>query len=351
MTYQRFKTELFHAILRHEEGQGKRIRLLETGDTSEEIQIRAMIKQIHFMAYGCGEEVMREDFIHIGWGKGGTTNSIYWKVRDCFERFRKEGWQGVWPGILFQLRAASLKTEWVPIGRAGFEQCRNRLIVKPFLYESHPAGMEQGLSMERRLSVEEKPSMEEGICRKKGAVGIRLHSLMWESETECVTEAVGRERILRWGQPEDFLLRYALLNSYDRMPPRLSCAADEKKAYLYREGDFVPEEGSLTGRGEAEGAGRPCASGGGRLPETAACYRLSAVPGGNGALAMFYPEILEKISVFLGDDYYADFSDLHAVRLYPARHGKPKEICRYPSAARKGFFYRYCRARKDLLEV
>ncbi len=46
----------------------------------------------------------------------------------------------------------------------------------------------------------------------------------------------------------------------------------------------------------------------------------------NGASAMFYPEIAEKISEIFGDDYYAVFISIHEVYLHPKDEFPPSQL-------------------------
>lgn len=80
----------------------------------------------------------------------------------------------------------------------------------------------------------------------------------------------------------------------------------------------------------------------------------------NGASAMFYPEIAEKISEIFGGDYYAVFISIHEVYLHPKNMFSPGQLKDNLFAANNRFndedvltykIYRYYSNRKQLKDV
>ncbi|MBP5281111.1 MAG: hypothetical protein J6Z22_01285, partial [Lachnospiraceae bacterium] len=87
---------------------------------------------------------------------------------------------------------------------------------------------------------------------------------------------------------------------------------------------------------------------------------LSTFRTTNGAVAMFYPGVKERLAELFGGDYYVAFTSVNEARLYPVHH-KPlsdlKAELEHNNALLEnrsfltGRVYRYGQVRGDLIEV
>lgn len=322
MTYHEFKRELLVNISQQKEVKGKLIRLLERGCTSEIQQVQNIIKRINFTCFDIGDTVIKDDYICITWGEEGIGETLYWKVRDYFERYLIEGWQGVLPEILFRLQRTGHESKSID---------RDSLVIRAVYYEQN------------------KVEIADGIYRKYGDIALVLHSTVQGSETEYVSMEAAREIMLRWRMTADALLKYALLNSYAKMPPRLYYISDGRKRHDRQDGSFMADE-KHGGISKYDRCG----------VEDIVGYRLTTAKGTDGVSALFYPGVQERLSEILDGDYYVDATDLDEVLIYPVRGRKINGIrnCRQERAIvsltgsmRNRQLYRYCQKRMGLIEV
>ena len=55
---------------------------------------------------------------------------------------------------------------------------------------------------------------------------------------------------------------------------------------------------------------------------------ITTVKKKNGAIAMFYPGVLEKLAEICGGSYYVSFTSIHDVRIHPVSTVQPRRILR-----------------------
>lgn len=55
---------------------------------------------------------------------------------------------------------------------------------------------------------------------------------------------------------------------------------------------------------------------------------ITTVKKKNGAIAMFYPGVLEKLAEICGGSYYVSFTSIHDIRIHPVSTVQPRRILR-----------------------
>lgn len=331
MTYSEFKGELFKNILELEAVKGKLARLLERGYTSDDRKMQNIIKCINLTSQGRENTILQEDFIHVTWGEGNVMNMLYWNVRDYYEKFQQQGWAGVLPEIVSRLQMISNIDDMAYIELDGYEQVKSKLILRPIQYERN------------------KYELEECIYWMHSDIALVLYQTVYESDTDYMTMKVLREMTGNWKISDDNLLTNALLNTFSQMPPRLYYATDLRQQHGFTDGVFMPDENGdsikLHLDDEVEGA---------------LGYRLTTTRGINGAIALFYPGVQERLAELMDGDFLAGFTSIHEVMLHPVKYQSPggmKETIQNINAIFElqetltGKVFRYCRGRKELIEV
>ncbi len=331
MTYEEFKGELFRIIMQQEEVRGRRIMLLEKGYTTRDGQILSMIRYINRVTSGREDSVMHGDYIQVIWGEGNIRSMMSWDVREYYTRFRREGWQGILPELLARIQRAGLSEIWLRPGGEGYEQMKDRLIIRPINYFLN------------------RYELEDGYFWKIGDIALTLYGVLYDGEDDYLTLKLKKGMTVGWNVPEEELLQNALCNTAALMPPRLYFSSDLRSRHDPEEGIFLPGEGeSVT-----------CALNPDNGMEGALGYRLTTTKIINGAVAIFYPGVKERLGELLGD-YYIGFTSIHEAILHPAASQSP--LCMRESIHEinatfpreemlSSRIYQYSRETKELLEV
>ena len=145
MTYEDFKGELYRIIMQQEEVQGRKIMLLERGYTTQDEQMLSMIRYINRVTSGREDDVIHEDYIHVVWGDGSIRSMMNWDIHEYFERYQKEGWQSIIPELLQRIQRSGLSTQWLHLGKEGYEQTKDRLILRLEIRGHRPDSVRRGL--------------------------------------------------------------------------------------------------------------------------------------------------------------------------------------------------------------
>lgn len=323
MTYEEFKKELYATISRQEFARGKEIRLLRRGSVCTDEKELTIVKLINLSSRGSEDIMLHEDVVYAGWGSETDIKMLYWPVRLLFERFKKEGWQSILPQMAAGLQKEERKT--------GEEQINSRLIVRP---------------LNNRIRESE---LEDGIYWSFGDIALVLYALLMDSESDFVTVKINRSALDEWKLPENLVLTNALLNTYALMPPRLYHGRDIRCCYDMGDGVFMKGE-----------TGKMIQIHRGNEYEGMHGYRLTNSRGMNGAVALFYPGVKERIAQLLGGDYYVGFTGIHEAVIHPVQHkvlGEMKAAIHHTNAVfdkremLTDKVYRYLSARKELIEV
>ncbi len=329
--YEEFKRELYRNVVQQTASEGKIIRLLERRMVCADAESIRMIKLINFADYGAEDLALREDILCAAWGKGDLVNMKYWRIRLLYERFLREGWQSVLPEIVVRLQEAGAGNEEMPLWNARYEQSRYSHILRPLNYHYS------------------RPELENCIFWRFGDIALVLYLLIHETSEDCMTMKLNRGMTERWAMSDEVLLTNALLNTRAKMPPRIFLGDDIRYGYGEKEGIFMPEDGDISAEIHPE-----------EELEGLHGYRLTTTRWLNGAMAVFYPYVKERLAELIGGDYFVGFTSIHEAVIHPVQHkilSEMKAAIQHTNAVfderemLTNRVYRYCAARRELVEV
>lgn len=329
MTYEEFKKELYRNLRAQEMSQGKQVMLLEKGGIFTGEDEIAMIRLINLVGYRREDTVVREDILCVVWKRQGIVSMLHWSVRSVYERFKKEGWQGVLPQMVAKIQHSGKADDSILLGNSVPES--DRLIIRPMHY---PCDREE---------------LEDGICWRFGDIALVMYLLLHDDAEGFLTVKMNRDMVEKWDMTDEGMLTNALLNTYAKMPPRLYYGTDIRYRYDNNYGVFMPGEKGMQivvhPNDEQEGLKG---------------YLLTTTRRLNGAVALFYPGVKERLAEFLKGDYYVGFTSIHEAVVYSARHKVLHEMKAAIQRTNIMFdrremltnrVYRYSCSRKELIEV
>lgn len=348
MNYEEFKGELFRIIMQQQEVKGKKVMLLEKGFTTHDAQMLSMIRYINKVTLGREDNVVQADYIHVVWGEGSIRSMMNWGVREYFEKYKKVGWEGILPELLVKIQNAGHSLEWLHLEAEGYELCRDRLIIRPVNYERN------------------KYELESCIYWQYGDIALTLYGVVSDEEDDYVTMKISHHLIEEWNISDEALLTNAMHNTCELMPPRLYYCTDLRRKHDPGEGIFMQEEAvgaenTESGEGSDEEEVFPFFQV--HLDnelEGSLGYRLSTTKGINGAVALFYPGVQERLAQMMGGDYLVGFTSIHEAIIHPAHRQQPLNMKESIHDINEVFpkdemlsdkVFRYCSERKELVEV
>ena len=133
-----------------------------------------------------------------------------------------------------------------------------------------------------------------------GDVALVLYCVLSHLGEDYFTTKVYRDQVQKWMVPEAEVMRAALVNTSFLYPPRLysiQCLMgwDGKR---YENGIFMGEDDEQ------------------KIPPGMRSYLLTNTLEINGAIAVFYPGVAEKIAQDLGGDFYIAFTSIHEAQIH-----------------------------------
>lgn len=328
MTYDEFKRELFGNVSGQECGHCGQVQLFENRDV-EQSEAGEFFSQPHMSELR--GKMVQDDYLCVQWNNPQPMNVRSWNVRTLYEKYKREGWQGVLPEINEELRYIPQTGVKKAVEYDTYEKCCEQLILRPVNF------------------LKNREALVESIYWRFDDMALVLYAEMGNVGREHITMKIVRTMTENWKVSQQMLLTNALLNTYAKMPPRLFLADDIRFFYGWRDGVFMPEEYGarvrITRENEEEGMKG---------------YRLTTTGIQNGAVAIFYPGVMERISVLLGSDYYVGFTSIHEAVIHPVHRKNPSEMqaaIRHVNAVfdekdmLTNKIYRYWRRQRKLLEV
>lgn len=340
MTYEEFKGELYRIIMQQEEVQGRKIMLLEKGYTTQDEQMLNMIQYINRITSGREDNVIHEDYIHVIWGDGSIRSMMNWDIHEYFERYKKEGWQKIIPELLLRIQRSGLSTEWLHLGKEGYGKTKDRLILRPINYHLN------------------RFELEDSVYWKFGDIALTLYGVVYDAEDDYMTMKMRKEIIEEWDISKEELMENAFQNTVQLMPPRIYRSTDLKVRHAPEEGVFMVPEGIPPYQAQTKPGPAELFQPGNEVDGTLG-YRLTTTKSINGAIAIFYPGVKERLGELFGD-YYVGFTSIHEAVIHPVDQQSPlcmKESIREINAAfpkeemLTNRVYRYHTWNQELVEI
>ena len=209
-----------------------------------------------------------------------------------------------------------------------FDNAKDNLIIRPISYSYN------------------KKILQDFVYKQHGDVAVVLYMLMHASSESMGTAKVPKPTVEQWGMDESFLLRTALENTAALFPPHLvpmevafrgadaiSILPDHRKYFMNPLVRYSP------------------------TPSRLDTYYLSVDKSINGAAAIFYPGVLERITALYNDDLHISLPCITEALIHPVSKSDTRKLGR---AAKSMFtqmdigerlsssIYYYSRSEKEL---
>ncbi|MEY8233252.1 DUF5688 family protein [Oscillospiraceae bacterium 50-16] len=222
-------------------------------------------------------------------GTEGHTEYISFSMEELSQTYRKGGLDGVLSAVVTSLKECKInaeKTAGALEHFAEYEEIKNRLILRPLNYDDN------------------EQILKHGIYRRVGDMALVLYISLGGgkqgSSANVMSTMVSRELFLLWGvgEDEEEVLNWAMDNTM-RLQPPVFCVISLPAMKI----QHIP---FMDGAEEIEvDFDIPMAP------------VLSTEQEINGAIAAFYPGVLERLHQMVGEDFYLVFTSIYDVHIHP----------------------------------
>lgn len=300
MTYRYFKLQLYYSLLELKAAQQAELGILEKEIPQDDRTARKVIRTVNLAEYGKDDVVLREDVLYAIWEKGQYDSILYWPVRQLYDYYREEGWQGVLPLLESAINREDEENSGLLEGEEDtYTKHRQNLILRPLPF------------------YRKREELRNCIYWRKGDIALVLYLVVYDAPDNLVSLKMDRCLTAKWRRKDAMLLTGALLNCFSRMPPRLFPGQDALSYYDEKGGVFMPGEDGVEIRIDSKD----------RIQGIIG-YRLTTTRRINGAIALFYPGVRERLAELLDGDFFAGFTSVNEAVIHPVKFKKLSEMKR-----------------------
>lgn len=171
-----------------------------------------------------------------------------------------------------------------------YEKLKERLIIRAVSFHSN------------------EEQLKSAVYRRFGDIALVVYLMIRETEYDFLSAKVQKQVVEKWGKKEKEVFDSAMINTHVLYPPRIYDWLHGNGRFGYRDGVFMSPLEPVTLEKGPQGN----------------C--LTNVKQLNGATALFYPGVAKRISVLLGEDFYAVFTSIHEVMIHGASTVEPSVI-------------------------
>lgn len=275
MDYEQFRFDFTDYMMKkfNVAGAPERVRLLLQGYASDDEQELAAIRETNLKYYGDADNILRGDtlFIKLDIRSEDTFNAVRVNIRNMYDRYLAKGWDAVYEDVDAMLYQQSLTDSSVIDNLPDYEGSKEKLVVT------------------LRNAGNKRISSRSHICARKDDFAFVLYVIAGVSKDGCrVVAPVPRILAKDWTVSDDEAIQAALKNT-ERLT---SVFVAPGKAYIGSQQEtLIPfnSDEDITRVIERMG-----------IPDEV-CLRTE--PRGDGAIALFFNGMLERLAKLFGGDF------------------------------------------------
>ena len=227
------------------------------------------------------EDPLAEDTLVIAVPMGRNAMHLRFHVPGLFEQYQSGGWNAVHKTVS-QARDAiySVDPEKVDELLSSYETAEPHLILRPINYTDH------------------RQELVNRIYRTVGDIALVLYFVVSDRGGQLYTTKVPAAQFDHWGVDRDTVMDNALLNNLTRAQPRIYTDPKDTENPPLSKGAFMALHSDVKS-----------------LPSRGAV--LTTTRTTNGAIAMFYPGVADRIGALFEDDFYVVFTAISEAWVHP----------------------------------
>ncbi len=307
MTYSEFKDELMEQIVRKSEWglSSDNVRFYDDGFTaSDNKEDQEFIRNTNIRYHKTESDALIGDFMTLDIGReGGTASQCRFELKSLYNDFNIKGWETVWNYVKTNIDVCNQITgAGVLQLMENYEAVKEKLIIRPLNFTNH------------------KYNLKEAVYKKIGDIALVLYIVIYENEKQGLgTSKVNKGIFEKWNRDIDEVWEAALTNTYVLAPPRMYISPFDRLNPPYEKGAFMALGSKMKSFGKLS------------VPS------VTTVKQVNGAIAMFYPGVKEKIAIMAGGSYYVAFTSIHEAEIHCEGTVPPRNILRNLKSVGKAF--------------
>lgn len=301
------------------------------GATSTDAAELSIIRETNIKYHKIESDVLIGDHVILYQYEGKREQICRFNCSQLYREYEKGGWAAVWEQIRSSIEASRKFMELGIIDlleKNEYGPLKDKLFIRPLNFNDH------------------RYELKDHIYRRVGDMVLVLYILASDENDgkrhDVLSVKVPKISLQEWGIEEEKVWDDALINTYIMAPPRMYLNPMDIVDPPYHRGAFMALNSNMTSLS-------PFA-----VPIVTTTAQI------NGAIAMFYPGVMERIAQLFGDDYYIAFTGTSEARLHKKGTISPRSILMRikqmnkafdPSEALSNKVYLYEKARQEMRQL
>lgn len=297
MTYEEFRSDLLRKLEEKANDLGyKKVKYYPDGFTSDQPAELSTIRNTNVKYHKLESDVLKGDFVLLLVGPE-QKQICRFSVSDLFASYGENGWESVWTIINSHLMESRKYAElgiMELMQKNEYDALKDKLFIRPLNYKDH------------------RMELNGSVYRRVGDMALVLYVLandVWDDERHNVMSMKMPKLMMeQWGREENEVWDSALTNTYMMAPPRMYLNPMDTYKPPYYKGAFMALNSDIQS-----------------IPPMS-IPTITTTTQMNGAIAMFYPGVKERLAELFGGDYYVAFTSIHDVRLHKKGSVSPRQV-------------------------
>lgn len=266
------------------------IRFYDKGTTAEtDESLDDHIRWRNARYYNADSNVIRSSLLIVQLPIGDSAEYINFHVGELYRLYRKDGMNGVLPIVkrdIRDLKASAPKSLSLLNQFGDYEAIKEHLIIRPLNYDNNAK------------------TLVKAIYRRVGDMALVLYISLGNidqgSVNNIVSAMVPRDTFQVWNMDENEVFNRALENTMRLQPPVFCCITGGLGGQFQQKHAPFMDDKSVSFSFD-----NPMAP------------ALTTEQEINGAVAAFYPGVLERLHQIIGGDFYLVFTSISDVHIHP----------------------------------
>ena len=275
-SYADFRLDVVQHVEEHLRAAGRdaSVRFFADGYTAGSEDEKQFIRQTNDKYGHHGVETLVGDFLLVSSNQGAGGYVCRFEVKYLFDEYTREGWDRVDLIVDENIRQGSRVNPSALSALDDYAAVKDKLILC------------------LRNTAKTRVRYRDSVFQKYDDMAMILYAIVSDDgKGNRLIVPVPRETTASWGMEDDDILAAALLNTARVSPARLYLSYEDMVARDSVRGDFMNPLSPMR-----------------RIPDTPMGAVLTAIPNTDGAVALFYPGVMERLSQMAGGDYYVVFT-------------------------------------------
>ena len=265
------------------------------GYTSEDLEMLKFVWNTNMKYHKMESDVLIGDFIQLKFPDLDGSNLCRFSVKYLYEEFLEEGWEQIDEIVIENLKIVmDTSISQITSNLNNFDFIRERLFLRPLNYTDNEL------------------ELKNCVYQLYGDIALVLYVLLYDDpKTGIGSMKVHKDIAKAWEKELSRVWEQALLNTNVLAPPRMYLTQEEADQHQYTTGAFMALNSPV------------------RQFERSFAPVVTTTRVTNGAIAMFYPGVLQKIAEMCNGSYYIAFTSIEDARIHPENTLPPRQISQF----------------------